>query len=83
VGPENEDHIMRAVNESEMVVLGWGANDAVRRTNRDLWLTDMIRRRGDRTMRCLGTTRDGSPRHPLYLPSDAELREYGTRRTHA
>ena len=78
VGPENDEFIQGAVNESELVVLGWGAHEAVRRTGRDLTITAMIRRRGDRTMYCLGRTADGSPRHPLYLRSDAKLVEYAT-----
>jgi hypothetical protein len=82
VGRLNDEFIERALQESEFVVFGWGANEAVRRTNRDLAVLALVRRSG-KNAKCLGTTRDGSPRHPLYLPSDAELREYGTRRTHA
>ncbi len=82
VGRLNDEFIERALWESEFVVLGWGANEAVRRTNRDLAVLALVRRSG-KNVKCLGTTKDSSPRHPLYLPSDAELREYGTRRTHA
>lgn len=82
VGPLNDEFIERALWESEFVVLGWGANEALRRTNRDLAVLELVRRSG-KNAKCLGTTKDGSPRHPLYMPSGAELVEYGTRRTHS
>ncbi len=76
VGPPNDEFVERALWESEFVVLGWGANEALRRTNRDLAVLDIVWR-SQKNAKCLGTTKDGSPRHPLYLRSDAELVEYG------
>jgi hypothetical protein len=32
---------------------------------------------------CLGSTRDGHPRHPLYLPKDAELGPFPGRQASA
>jgi hypothetical protein len=78
VGPLNDEFIERALWEAEIVVLGWGAHEAVRRTNRDLAVLALVRRSG-KTAKCLGRTADGSPRHPLYLRKDAALVEYGGR----
>lgn len=82
VGRLNDEFIERALWESEFAVLGWGSNEAVRRANRDLAVLALVRKSG-KNAKCLGTTKDGSPRHPLYLPSDAEFVEYGERRTHS
>jgi len=81
VGRLNDEFIIRALAESSIIVLGWGANEAVRRTNRDLAVLALVRRSG-KNAKCLGTTKDGSPRHPLYLPGNAELVEYGRREAH-
>jgi len=76
VGRLNDAYIIRAVAEADTVIVGWGANEALRRTNRDLAALALVRRSG-KTPKCLGTTKDGSPRHPLYLPGNAELVGYG------
>lgn len=81
IGPENNSWIARAVASADRVVLAWGASGSWRRRDeRVLAILDAM----DARPRCLGLTRDGSPRHPLYLRSDSRPRRYpGARRAHA
>lgn len=73
VGPEN-DSVLRQVLAGAgfigpgFVVAAWGAHRAVAEERVQLVL-DLA---GDRLM-CLGVTKSGAPRHPLYLPADAPL----------
>lgn len=61
VGPRNWRHIQRAVLGAALVVAAWGAHpSAARRVPISL-----------PRARCLGLTRTGQPRHPLYLRRDA------------
>lgn len=72
VGPDCDEYLYRhlraAVMAGRPVVAAWGAHPFARQRARDvhgmLHAVDW---------RCLGTTADGSPRHPLYLRRDAEL----------
>lgn len=52
------------------VICAWGADPLVRGVS--LGMLDLIRACG-KTPMCLGATKDGHPRHPLYLPKDAPL----------
>lgn len=68
VGPDN-DRWIRTVTGSagcSLVVAAWGAHRmASHRGNKIASLIDC-------PMVCLGRTKDGYPRHPLYVPADAE-----------
>ncbi len=63
VGPENDDWLVRAANQCEATVAAWGAGGAFRER-----AAQVSRLLAGRPLLCLGTTRDGSPRHPLYVP---------------
>ena len=65
VGPENVAHLARAAGRASLVVAAWGADPAVGTRGTEL------ARRLSRRLRCLGVTRAGAPRHPLYLRSSA------------
>lgn len=68
VGRANDEHIALAVERAALVVCAWGAHR---------WAQDRAREVvsviGSHDLWCLGTTADGSPRHPLYLPAATEL----------
>jgi hypothetical protein len=68
VGPLNDATIARAVCHADTVVVGWGIKGA--RSLRADVVTHMLR---TTTVCCIGTTRDGSPRHPLYVRGDSPL----------
>ena len=68
VGAANDRHIARAAARATLVVLAWGACGRLRGRSAE------IRARLSRPApRCLGLTRSGEPRHPLYLRADARL----------
>lgn len=72
IGPDNDDYIRRTADEviasGGRVVAAWGAHpfarDRARRVREILWALDI---------QSLGTTKDGSPRHPLYVPYSQPL----------
>lgn len=66
VGPENDEHIAREAAAAEAVVVAWGAEPiAAERARRVLPLLGRCW--------CLGTTKDGQPKHPLYLAASLSL----------
>jgi len=77
IGPDNDDHIRElasgAFHTSGSIVCAWGANAALARS---VNVATMIRGEGAVTV-CLGTTRSGEPRHPLYVRGDQPLVPFG------
>lgn len=75
IGPENTTHVLRQLHHEppRHVVCAWGANMTANFIGKNM--AGMIQRSGHTPM-CLGTTKSGAPRHPLYLRADTELVEY-------
>ncbi len=71
VGPDNDAVILDACAWADDILCAWGAHGTHR--GRGSAVTDLLRRTGSPLL-CLGTTRAGAPRHPLYIG-------YGTRPT--
>lgn len=66
VGPEN-NHVLSVVfGGSDLIVAAWGAHADAERV-------EEVMARPIRPRSCLGLTKNGSPRHPLYLPSTVPL----------
>lgn len=72
VGPDNDTHIwnMIAQHRHGITVAAWGAHPFAK--ERERFILDNSY--GD--IHCLGTTKSGSPRHPLYVKSDQPLVEW-------
>ena len=71
VGPENEAHILRALTQPPaLVIAAWGAHGH-RSVARQKFL--LAAQRTENPVWCLGWTKDGAPRHPLYVRADALL----------
>ena len=68
VGPDNDRHIARVAARATLLVVAWGVWGRLR--GRSAALRARLSRRAPR---CLGLTRSGEPRHPLYLRADARL----------
>lgn len=76
VGPENDDAIHDAAVRSRVVVCAWGAHPMARKRAEDV--LEVLRSLPGERLRCLGTTKGGHPRHPLYVSSATQLVPYGT-----
>lgn len=70
VGPDNTRWITRVVNNADVVICAWGAHKMARRRSAEV--ITQIRDLGKIPM-CLGHNKDGSPKHPLYLPKNTAL----------
>lgn len=73
VGPENDAWLERLLLEHENVVCAWGAHADLERVRQFKAMAD---RKMD-TLLCLGTTKSGAPRHPLYVKGDTKLQLWG------
>ena len=70
VGPDNDRHLREAAAGAKVVVAAWGVMGALR--DREGIVGDLLREAGV-SVRCLGTTKGGHPRHPLYVPAAQPL----------
>lgn len=73
VGPANDEFIRQAVFPWSVVVAAWGAHKMADSRAAEV-LAILTERAGD--VGCLGMTKAGYPRHPLYVRGDAELSDY-------
>lgn len=74
VGPENDQYLVGASARADLVIAAWGANGGL--LSRDRKALPLLG-----SLHCLGTTRSGFPRHPLYRRADADLVPYQGRST--
>ena len=71
VGPENTTYIKQAIARAEVIVCAWGAHKSI--GYRDIEVLQLL---DGREVHCLGCTKNGLPRHPLYVPAGAHLQHY-------
>lgn len=67
-GPENDRYLLKARRRAGEMVAAWGNRGAFR--DRDRVVIRLLFDRGG-VIYCLGRTRAGQPRHPLYVKGDA------------
>jgi hypothetical protein len=72
VGAENDQFLMRAVARSACVVAAWGTKGTL--LDRDKPVLQLLAHW--RNVKCLGLTREGHPRHPLYVKGDTALKVF-------
>ena len=76
-GPENDEHLRNAIEYARFantqIICAWGAHPLARDVG-DVLVT----RYGLEGVQfsCLGKTKDGYPRHPLYVPSNTLIEAY-------
>lgn len=74
VGPENDRtlnvFLNRTIQTGDEIIAAWGTNATTRRVNEVLALAAGV------NWKCLGLTKNGHPKHPLYIPSDQPFENY-------
>jgi hypothetical protein len=80
VGPANDGFILLAAQAGALVIAAWGTHGHLR--GRGAQVTRMLGE-ADISLDCLGVTKDGHPRHPLYVRADAELVPYSAQAVRA
>ncbi len=73
VGNINDYAIMSAVGRCDMVICAWGAHRAADQRARKV--VEMIRAERPAVF-CFGKTKDGAPKHPLYIKTGTPLLTY-------
>jgi hypothetical protein len=68
IGPENDSYLLRAIARSSCIVAAWGTKGTL--LGRDLQVLQLL---GCCHASCLGLTKEGHPRHPLYLKGNTSL----------
>lgn len=63
-GPENDNAILDGVAWADTIVAAWGTHGA--HLSRGQEVSQLLQRTG-RELQCLGLTKDGHPKHPLYI----------------
>jgi len=72
IGPHNDSEIQRLLGDGyATVICAWGANKFAKKR-----ASEFLENMAHRSLYCLGVTKDGSPRHPLYVPTDQPLEPY-------
>lgn len=71
IGPRNQEVIANAAFDAGVIICAWGVHG--KHIGQDETVKGWL---GDRELYALGLTKDGSPRHPLYVRADAELIRY-------
>ena len=71
VGPSNDRFLSRAAARADRVLAAWGVVGM--RSARAAVVLENLRKV---PLSCLGRTRDGAPRHPLYVPSCTRPRRF-------
>lgn len=71
MGPDNARTVMNLARGADLVVVAWGANRLDPRAQ--LLAVALSRLEG---VKCLGLTKDGHPKHPLYLSRSTPLQDW-------
>jgi hypothetical protein len=69
VGPFNDWYLTECARDAGVIVAAWGTHG--RHAERDRQVQNLLT-----CLKCLGVTKDGSPRHPLYVKGSTVLVEY-------
>lgn len=68
VGGENDGYLIRAAAGAGTIVAAWGRHGRLR--NRDVQVKRLLEHH---TLNALGSNKDGTPKHPLYVPHETQL----------
>lgn len=75
IGPRNDAWLLRMAEQCHPhIIVGWGAHGGW--LGRDTEVCELLKQYNFTPVRCLGLTKDGHPRHPLYVRGDTALVDY-------
>lgn len=74
VGPSNDDIIEAAIGRCDLAICAWGANGIAH--NRSGAVRSLLRTHRPAIF-CLGKTKSGAPKHPLYIKTGTPLETFG------
>lgn len=69
IGPDNWHHVHQMISKASKIVVAWGTHGTKGTHQMNRTLNNM-------KVWCLGKTKNGYPKHPLYLSKNTELIEY-------
>lgn len=75
VGPENELHVSNAMKHAHALVFAWGSVKGPDKPFHEGLMGGLARRNNAMPL-CLGTTKTGAPRHPLYVSYETALKPW-------
>jgi hypothetical protein len=76
IGPDNAKHVGEQIIKHQqigLIIAAWGSHSITSKFNMVFIIKRMLHTSG---AFCLGVTKDGSPRHPLYVRNDQPLIPY-------
>jgi hypothetical protein len=75
VGPDNNTWILKRAALADLVICAWGAHKFVKERGVDVlaMLKTVV---PPVLIGCIGRTRDGYPKHPLYVPGNTKLEQF-------
>lgn len=72
IGNDNDAHLASMAQSADLIIVGWGAQSIARERARHVSsILRMNSKSGE--IHCLGTTKSGAPKHPLYLSATTEI----------
>jgi hypothetical protein len=69
-------HIYRAAKEADKIIVAWGSWGM--HVRRDVEVLRLLDRRIKKPLWCFAVNRNGTPKHPLYVPDHTKLIPYST-----
>jgi hypothetical protein len=78
IGPDNDAWIEREANRSHLIIVASGNPPAGLSgfADRMQAVANILSMQGSKVLYCFGLTKEGWPRHPLYLPANTVLQEW-------
>ena len=72
IGPENQFYLENALHSGAKILVGWGENCTIHHKD----YQELAEWFKGYSPYCLGVTKEGHPRHPLYVKSDTPIEIY-------
>jgi hypothetical protein len=76
VGPRNYRWLHHTAQESVYIILGWGSNVPACSSFHYSHVRTVLDALGHKPVMCLGTTKSGAPKHPLYVAGSTPPRPW-------